>query len=167
MADVLADAFVGPNQVEAEHVLMSTARVSLQRAIDLLALAGEGDDEAEPGALAELVAFCARASAYWAAQTAEGSLGDGTEFFAWLRDVEEDEEFLDRLHEEVADWEQRTHPRSVQVAPGAWESFGVMRRPARPCCPRGVPAARPEHHAAGPARWPRASGVGVPARRPA
>ncbi|MET8112773.1 hypothetical protein [Streptomyces prasinus] len=125
MAGVVADAFVGPDQVEAEHVLMSTARVSLQRAIDLLALAGEGDDEAEPGALAELVAFCARASAYWADQTAEGSLGDGTEFFAWLRDVEEDEEFLGRLHEEVADWEQRTHPVSVQVAPGAWESFGV------------------------------------------
>lgn len=125
MADVLADVFGGSNQIEAEHVLMSTARVSLQRAIDLLALAGEGDDEAEPGALADLVAFCARASAYWADQTAEGSLGDGTEFFAWLRDIEEDEEFLDHLHEEVADWEQRTHLGSVQVAPEAWESFGV------------------------------------------
>ncbi|MEW2373402.1 hypothetical protein AB0940_29120 [Streptomyces sp. NPDC006656] len=125
MADVLAHASVSPDQVEAEQVLVSIARGSLQQAIDLLALAGEGDDEAEPRALTELVAFCARAGAYWAYQTAEGSLGDGAEFFAWLRAVDEDEEFLDRLHEEVADWEQRTNPTSVRRTPASWESFGV------------------------------------------
>ncbi|MER6010103.1 hypothetical protein [Streptomyces bluensis] len=124
VAEVLAEAVAGPEHWDVEQVLTATARVSLQRAIDLLALAGD-DEESEPGALAELVAFCARATAYWAEKTGEGSRGDGVAFFAWLGDVEEDDEFLDRLHDEVADWERRTGRGPAEAGPRSWESFGV------------------------------------------
>ncbi|MFJ4536577.1 hypothetical protein ACIP39_11450 [Streptomyces tibetensis] len=105
---------------------MATARLSLQRAVDLLALAGsDGDEEHEPGSLAELVAFCARATVYWAELTGEGALGDGAAFFAWLGNVEEDDEFLERLHDEVADWERRTGRGLAETVPRSWESFSV------------------------------------------
>ncbi|MFF0061380.1 hypothetical protein ACFYRC_07500 [Streptomyces sp. NPDC005279] len=126
VAEALADAVARPEQRDAEQVLTATARVSLQRAIDLLALAGDDGEESEPGALAELVAFCARATAYWAQKTGEGTLGDGAAFFAWLGDVEEDDEFLDRLHDEIADWERRTGRGPAEADPRPWESFGVV-----------------------------------------
>ncbi|MFJ3638028.1 hypothetical protein [Streptomyces sp. NPDC090112] len=125
IAGILADSLVHPEQVGAEHILTATARVSLQRAIDLVALAGEGDDDAEPGALAELVSFCARATAYWSDHTAEGSRGDGAEFFSWLGDIEDDDDFLDRLQEEVTNWEQPTLAATAQDDSDQWESFGL------------------------------------------
>ncbi|WP_328509616.1 hypothetical protein OG981_19220 [Streptomyces mirabilis] len=125
VAEALVDAVAGPEQRDAEQVLTSTASVSLQRAIDLLALASDDDEESEPGALAELVDFCARATAYWAEKTGEGTRGDGAAFFAWLGDVEDDDEFLDRLHDEVAGWEQRTGRGPAEAGPRPWESFGV------------------------------------------
>ncbi|WP_055627728.1 hypothetical protein [Streptomyces hirsutus] len=124
VAEALTDAVAGQQQRAAEQVLTATARVSLQRAIDLLALAGD-DEEPEPGALAELVVFCARATAYWAEKTSEGTLGDGAAFFAWLVDVKEDDEFLDRLHDEIANWERRTGRGPVEAGTRSWESFGV------------------------------------------
>ncbi|MEU4166119.1 hypothetical protein AB0F46_04435 [Streptomyces sp. NPDC026665] len=125
LAEALADAVAGPEQRHAEQVLTATARVSLQRAIDLLALAGTDDEESDPGALAALVAFCARATAYWAEKTTEGARGDGAAFFAWLEDLEEDDEFLDRLHDEITDWERRTGRGPAEAGPRPWESFGV------------------------------------------
>ncbi|MEU5303306.1 hypothetical protein ACH4YO_04270 [Streptomyces noursei] len=124
VSEALADAVAGPGQRDVEQVLTATARVSLQWAIDLLALAGD-DEESEAGALAELVAFCARATEYWAESTGEGTRGDGATFFAWLGNVEEDDEFLDRLHDEVADWERRTGRGRAAAGPRPWESFGV------------------------------------------
>lgn len=125
VAEALAGAVTRHQPQDAEQVLTATARVSLQKAIDMLAMAGD-DEESQPGALAELVAFCARATAYWAEKTGEGTLGDGAAFFAWLGDVEEDEEFLDRLHDEVTDWERRTGHGPAETGPRPWESFGVM-----------------------------------------
>lgn len=125
VVEALPDAVASPEYRDTEQVLVATARVSLQRAVDLLALAGSNGDEAgEPGPLAELVAFCARATVYWAELTGEGARGDGVAFFAWLGDVEEDGEFLDRLHDEVSEWEQRTGRGPAEAGPGPWESFG-------------------------------------------
>ncbi|MFF8629385.1 lipase family protein [Streptomyces werraensis] len=143
VTQALADAGVGPGQRDAEQVLTATAHVSLQRAIDLLALAGGDDEEeeSEPGALAELVAFCARATAYWSEKTAEGTRGDGANFFAWLRGVKEDDEFLDRLHDKVTDWERSTNRGPIESGPRSWESFGdVSGLPARAV--RAVPRLR-------------------------
>ncbi|WP_326742071.1 hypothetical protein [Streptomyces sp. NBC_01768] len=125
LEEVLAETLAeGPERWDVEQVLTATARVSLQRAIDLIALAGN-DEESDSGSLAELVAFCARATVYWAEKSGEGSRGDGVAFFAWLGDIEEDDEFLDRLHDEVADWEKRTGRGPAHAAPRYWESLGV------------------------------------------
>ncbi|MEV6395264.1 hypothetical protein AB0M39_10875 [Streptomyces sp. NPDC051907] len=125
VAEALADTVAGTEQRDTEQVLTATARISLQRAIDLLALAGNDAEESEPGALAELVAFCSRATAYWAEKTDEGTRGDGAEFFAWLEGLEEDDDFIDRLHDEVAEWERRTGRGQAETGPRSWESFGV------------------------------------------
>ncbi|MFI2261746.1 hypothetical protein [Streptomyces tubercidicus] len=163
VAGALADA-TRPEQGDADQVLTAIARVSLQRAIDLLALAGDDNDESEPGALAELVAFCARATAYWAEKTGEGTLGDGASFFAWLGNVEEDDDFLDGLYDEVADWERRTGRGLAEVAPQPWESFGVTSGlPARAV--RAVHRLRALHVSMG--TRPLAAGVRRWAARPA
>ncbi|MGN3958680.1 hypothetical protein ACGV4K_26810 [Streptomyces sp. WAC8370] len=125
ITEAMADAATGPEERDTEQVLTATAHLSLQRAIDLLALAGSDDEGFEPGALADLVAFCARATAYWAEKTGEGARGDGVAFFAWLKDVKEDDEFLDRLHDEVADWERRTDCGTAVASPRQWESFAL------------------------------------------
>ncbi|MEV4968351.1 MULTISPECIES: lipase family protein [Streptomyces] len=125
VAEALADAVAGTEQRDTEQVLTATARISLQRAIDLLALASNDAEESEPGALAELVAFCSRATAYWAEKTDEGTRGDGAEFFAWLEGLEEDDDFIDRLHDEVADWERCTGRGPAEAGPRSWESLGV------------------------------------------
>ncbi|MFE2939291.1 hypothetical protein ACFXKG_09570 [Streptomyces sp. NPDC059255] len=143
ITEALADAATGPEERDTEQVLTATAHLSLQRAIDLLALAGSDDEGSEPGALADLVAFCARATAYWAEKTGEGARGDGVAFFAWLKDVKEDDEFLDRLHDEVADWERRTDCGTAVASPRQWESFALEGGPPRTRHPRGPSAACP------------------------
>ena len=126
VSEALSDGFTRPEQQDRDQVLMAAARISLQRSIDLLVLAGN-DEACEPEALAELVSFGARATAYWAEKTGEGSLGDGQEFFTWLGDVEDDNEFLDRLHDEVVGWETRTgRGPGEPEGPRPWESFGVV-----------------------------------------
>ncbi|MEU2689785.1 hypothetical protein ABZ654_39120 [Streptomyces hygroscopicus] len=161
--ELLEEVVAGLEQRDAEQILAATARVSLQRAIDVLALAGDDEEESEPGALAELVAFCARATAYWAEKTGEGTRGDGAAFFAWLGDVKEDDEFLDRLHDEVTGWERRTGRGPVEEGPRLWETFGVASGlPARAV--RGVHRLRALHVSA--RTRPLAAGVRRWAARP-
>lgn len=106
--------------------LLTAARTSLQWSIDSLcaALADAEDADWEGAAT-----FCGLATEYWAAMTKAGERTDGARAFAWLDDVANDTEFLERLGEEAAAWRARTRTSLKRPArPSARERFGASPR---------------------------------------
>ncbi|XUZ28780.1 hypothetical protein ACQVDT_29495 [Streptomyces sp. RMIT01] len=105
--------------------LLTAAHTSLQWSIDSLCTALA---EAEDGDW-EAATFCGLATEYWAATTKAGEHTDGVTAFAWLDDVADDTEFLERLGEEAAAWRARTGtPSKGPVPRSARERFGTSPR---------------------------------------
>lgn len=113
------------------RVLVAAARTSLLWAVELLAASVEARTADERDAT---VAFCARAVAYWAWKTGEGRHGDGVGFFAWLGEVEDDVDLLDRLDAELNTFQAELKDGGGRKdVPDEWERFGAVPvpRPAR------------------------------------
>lgn len=114
-------------EVAEGRVLVTAARTSLLWALELLAASVEAQSPAERDAT---VAFCARAVAYWAWKTSDGRRGDGIKFFAWLGKVEADDDFLDRLEQELDTWQQEHEESGGQEdVPDELERFGAVQVP--------------------------------------
>ncbi len=106
--------------------LLTAAHTSLQWSIDSLcaALADAEDADWEGAAT-----FCGLATEYWATMTKAGERTDGVTAFAWLDDVADDTEFLERLGAEAAAWRARTGTSSAGLEPrSARERFGASPR---------------------------------------
>ena len=111
--------------------LLTAAHTSLQWSIDSLCAAlSDAEDADSEGA----ATFCCLATEYWAAVTKAGEHTDGVTAFAWLEDVDDDTEFLERLGEEAAAWRARTGTSSEDLTrQSARERLGAS--------PRSVPRA--------------------------
>ncbi|WP_282797651.1 hypothetical protein [Streptomyces sp. CC224B] len=63
-------------------------------------------------------------------ETSDGRRGDGIKFFAWLGKVEADDDFLDRLEQELDAWQQEHEESGGQEdVPDELERFGAVQMP--------------------------------------